>query len=404
MSRLNSASLAPVGSAPIEETRRLYVTGESRNAHVRRSNCVARLSRLERLMGLHKVRSACDATRAIAVTGLFVTIALLSGTLTSVGGSHSSLAMGEAAGVSPEESRPASPPNGNLSIAIPQPYNPVIPGMYLMDELKVGVDPSPTQVLPPDFSVWIPQTIGLFSLSNSSVKVIGPALMTNLTPAGAAVPTIINSSVLVRPTGTFNASMPALLTSQLLAFMTNAPSDSFTLAVSWRWAIALPDGSTSFGPWSAATTVTPAEYAHLASYGPVTIAQHGWFQVCVSDSVISRVLSLHLETIAPVDDFVQVEQNISANSSQPVCWSAQVAAWVTPQPILAHVWAYDQKTFLLYLIKITVVSSTQPLEVLSSILTWNGIATIVALVAAAGLLCWGIRARVRGGSKGSSNV
>ena len=65
----------------------------------------------------------------------------------------------------------------------------------------------------------------------------------------------------------------------------------------------------------------------------------------MASSGTTREFSLHLETISPVDDFVQVEENISANATQPVCWSAQVASWVTPQPLVAHVWAYDQKTF-----------------------------------------------------------
>ena len=294
-------------------------------------------------------------------------------------------------GSSPAELiRPASQPNGNLSILIPQPTAQIIPGMYLIDQFRVTLTVTNSTGLPPVLNIWVPQTIALFNISGQPLKVIGPTPTLNFSLGGPYGPITINATALVKIAGSFNTSIPALLTSQLLSFMSNAPDGSLLVSVNWRWAIAYPDGSSLFSPWSSTSSLEPGEYADLASYGPIMVPTDGWFQVCMDGSAVSREYSLHLETLHPVDDFVQVEQNISAGAPGSVCWSAQVASWVTPQPILAHVWAYDQKTFLLYLIKITVVNQTGPFGFLSPWITWNAVTTIGALAVAAGLVVWGV--------------
>jgi hypothetical protein len=294
--------------------------------------------------------------------------------------------------VAPSIIHPASPPNGNLSLSVLQPSDVMIPGMYIQDELSVTVQRATGVPLPSPLTVWVPQTISLYRTSNGTLQVINPALTLNFTTGQTPDPSaLVNASTVVKLTGAFNSSTPALLTSQLLAFMTNAPYGSLTLAVSWKWTLAYPDGSTSSGAWSPAAAVVPAQYAQLVSYGPTELPVHGSFHVCMEGSTVTREFSLHLETISPVDDFIQVEQNVTANSTTPTCWSAQVATWVAPQPILAHVWEYGEKTFLLYLIKVTVVDSTTQSSYLSPLNQWNVVATVISLGAAAGLIVWVIR-------------
>ena len=50
----------------------------------------------------------------------------------------------------------------------------------------------------------------------------------------------------------------------------------------------------------------------------------------------------------------------------------------------------NQKTFLLYLIKITVVNQTGPFAFLTPWSTWNTLVTLGALGVAAGLVVWGV--------------
>ncbi len=285
--------------------------------------------------------------------------------------------------------QPDSPPNGNLSISIPEPAVPVVSGSYLVGQFRVSIVVANSTDLPPVLTLWVPQVLFRFNLTDQTISSFGPRLELNFTGGGPYASSLINGSTLVKQGGGFNNSARALLSTQLLAFMSNAPYGSILLSANWRWAVAFPDGSSLFGPWSAASEFEPAEYARLASYGPTSLPPGGWFEVCIASSGVAREFSLHLETINPVDDFVGVEQNISANATQPVCWSAQVASWVTPQPLIAHVWAYDQKTFLLYLIKITVANSTGPYAFLAPWETWNALVTLSALGVAGGLAVWG---------------
>jgi hypothetical protein len=299
---------------------------------------------------------------------------------------------------------PESTPNGNLSISIPQPIAQVVPGSYLVSQYRVSVVSNLT-ALPPTLTVWVPQTIALFHLPTQTLQVIGSARVVNISQGGPYISNDINGSVLVKLATSFNTTSDALLTSQLLSFMYSAPDGAFALAVTWRWAIFYPDGSSEFGPWSQSPEFPGVQYAALVSYGPTTLPTQGWFQVCMAPSGVTREFSLHLETISPVDDFIHAEVNVSANATAPVCWSAQVAPWVTPQPLIAHLWAYDRLTFLMYLVKVYVVNQTGITGPFSILTTWSGVVTVGALAVAAGLVVWGVRhAVVRRRGSASSKV
>jgi hypothetical protein len=318
-----------------------------------------------------------------------VVVVVLSGL--SIGGGRATAPVTPATATAESPSvHPSSTPNGNLSISIPQPIAQVVPGTYLVSQYRVSVVSNLTE-LPPVLTIWVPQTIALFHLPTQSLQVIGSARVINISQGGPYISNDINGTVLVKLATSFNTTSDALLTSQLLSFMYSAPDSAFGLAVTWRWAIFYPDGSSEFGPWSQSPEFPGVQYAAMVSYGPTKLPPQGWFQVCMAASGVTRQFSLHLETISPVDDFIHAEQNVSANASAPVCWSAQVAPWVTPQPLIAHLWAYDQLTFLMYLVKVYVVNQTGLAGPLSILTTWNGVATVGALAVAAGLVVWGIR-------------
>jgi hypothetical protein len=337
------------------------------------------------------IRSVGIVWRTGGLATALVLAVLLMGGFAAAAPTYAPAAASHSEVVSPE-----SIPNGNLSVSAPQPQGQLVPGSTLVSQYSVSVVSNLTD-LPSVLTVWVPQTITVFYFPSQTLRVVGAAQTVNFSSQGPFTSRPINGTDLVKFGGPFNSSSNALLTSQLLSFMYNAPSGAFALSVSWRWAISYPDGSSVFGPWSQSPRLLGAEYAPLLSYGPTTIAPQGWFQVCLAPSAQNREYSLHLETISPVDDFIQVERNISATGGGPVCWSAQVAPWVTPQPLLAHVWAYDEETFLLYLIKITVANQTGALGVLfSTVSTWNGAVTVGALGVAGGLVVWGA---VRAGSR-----
>jgi hypothetical protein len=285
--------------------------------------------------------------------------------------------------------------NGNFSVWIPQPTGTVVPGSYLLAEFSLSlVDPS--SELPTLLNVWVPQTSATFSLSNVSVHVFHPAFEFNFTAGGARSSNGTNLTTLLKFTAEFNNSASAIFSSQLASVMTNFPYGAVTLSTSWRWAIAYPDGMTVYGDWSAPVSFEPAEYATLTSYGPATVAPGGDFQVCISTPEAGRQFSLHLETAVPYDDFVQVNHTV-AEANESTCWEAAVAAWVTPQVILAHVWDYDRVTLLLFIIKVTVANQSPAWETfLAPLDNWSALISLGAVGVGVGLVLWGGR-RLRPG-------
>jgi hypothetical protein len=281
--------------------------------------------------------------------------------------------------------------NGNFSIWISQPSTPVVPGSFLTAQFALSVT-TPADQLPSELAVWVPQVAAVFRLPNASLEMFHPAYEVNFSQEGALTTGPTNISTLVKLTGTFNVSTPAVLSSQLVAVMTSAPYGSVAMSATWRWALAAPDGTTSFGPWSPAQGFEPAEYAELTSSGPSSLTPGSTFTVCVTSPEPDREFSLHLETANPYDDFVQVNRT-TGPAGTAACWGATVAGWVTPQVILAHVWDYDQVTLLLYILKVTVIGPPAGnFGALGHFGTWSGLVTLCALAAGASVAAWsGVR-------------
>jgi hypothetical protein len=285
--------------------------------------------------------------------------------------------------------------NGNFSIPSSEPSELALPGAYLFSQLRVTVASAPTN-LSGGLTVWIPETAVTFAVANASLRTFHAAETLNFTLSGAPLSPVLNATILVKSPTQFNSSSPAMFSSQLASVMSSEPYGSVILTFGWRWALVNPDGSTLFGRWTANTSVVPAMYAELASYGPTVLRPGGWFSVCVWAPGTTRNFALHLETVTPYDDFTQVNATTPANATSPSCWSAQVASWVTPQTILAHVWNYDRVTLLLYIIKVSVANATQsPLGSLAFLDTPTGGVDVACLVLALGPVVWAVRQRER---------
>jgi hypothetical protein len=285
--------------------------------------------------------------------------------------------------------------NGNFSIWIPPPTLAPVAGASVMAQFEVSLLSAPPAS--GALTVWIPQVEGSFFFENSTIHLYRAPFELNFSAGSPTTSPLMNGSTVLRVGLPFNESNFAILSSQLAAVMANAPYGSVHLAVSWHWILIAPDGTNSTGAWSRPYPVVPAEYAELVSWGPTVVHPGDGFGVCVAGAIGGRTFSLHIETANPYDDFTQVNQSAPAGSTGPVCWTAQVANWVSPQVLLAHVWSYDKVTLLLYILKVTVVNTTVTLFGLPAY--WSsstGVASLAAIVIGIGVLGWGLgRWRIR---------
>jgi hypothetical protein len=295
----------------------------------------------------------------------------------------------------PEPSDFQTSANGNFSIWIPPPALAPVAGASVMAQFEVTLVSAPPAggVL----SVWVPQVEGSFFFENSTIHLYRAPFELNFSAGSSSTSPLMNASTVLRVGLPFNQSNFAILSSQLAAVMANAPYGSVHLALTWHWILIAPDGSNTTGTWSRPYPVVPAEYAELASSGPSVVHPGDAFGVCVAGAIGGRTFSLHIETANPYDDFSQVNQSAPAGSAGPMCWTAQVATWVSPQVLLAHVWSYDKVTLLLYILKVTVVNVTATLFGLPAYWTSaTGVASLGSILLGVGVVAWGFgRWRIR---------
>lgn len=279
--------------------------------------------------------------------------------------------------------------NGNFSIWIPPPALAPVAGASVMAQFEVSLLSAPPAN--GTLTVWVPEVEGSFFFQNSTVHLYRPPFELNFSAGSPTTSPLMNASTVLRVGLPFNESNFAILSSQLAALMANAPYGGVHLAVSWHWILIAPDGSNSTGAWSRPYPVVPAQYAELANSGPSVVHPGDSFGVCVAGAIGGRTFSLHLETANPYDDFVRVNQSVPAGSSGPSCLTVQVATWVSPQVLLAHVWAYDKVTLLLYILKVTVVNTTAALFGLPAYWTSStGLASLGSIVIGVGVAGWGL--------------
>ena len=281
--------------------------------------------------------------------------------------------------------------NSNFSIPDAAPGGTFYPGTYLRAQFEIGLASGRSYTTP--VQVWVPGTAAQFPTNQGPVRLAHLAVNYTFVPGGPTESNATNLTTLITYAGSFNATGNATLSSQLVALMSNQPYGTLNVTVSWRWLVGLPDGSVEVGAWTRPVTIMPALYAALVSIGPTTLAPGSSVSVCLGGPIAGRTFSLHLETVNPYDDFIQVNSTAPA-SGGPLCWSAPIPPWVPPQGLLAHVWDYDAVTLLLYNVKIALVnaSALPTTGPFAALLTPSGAATTVAGI---GLLGLGIFEGVR---------
>ncbi|MCI4345931.1 MAG: hypothetical protein L3K07_04180 [Thermoplasmata archaeon] len=283
--------------------------------------------------------------------------------------------------------------NGNFSVWIPPPTVTPVAGAVVMGQFVVSL----TSPLPASgtLSVWVPQAEATFFFSNGSVHLFRPAFELNFSSGSPTSSPLENLSTLVRVGLPFNQSSSAILSSQLAAVMSDQPYGAVHLAVTWHWILISPDGSTFSGAWGRPYSVLPALFVQMTNAGPTVLHPGDSFGMCLTGPLGGRTFSLHLEIANPLNDFVRVNRTVAPNTTGPLCWSARVATWVSPQVLIAHVWAYDRVTLLLYIVKVTIVNATSTLFGLPAFwATGPGIATLGALAVGLGVAVWGVWSRL----------
>jgi hypothetical protein len=217
-------------------------------------------------------------------------------------------------------------------------------------------------------NVFVPTTEATFELVGGQLDFNLSDHEVNVSSPGWNGSSILQTSI-VLPNTTFNASVPAILTSSMVAVMTQLPWGSVSLNVSWRWELSPPGTAASWSEWSGGQTVVPDQYLAESSTSPPTMIPGAPFSVCVAGAIGGRTLSLHVETPDPYFDFDQVNATIPQLTTGPYCWSVPIPTnnpntnlpWVTPASLVVHIWDYQNfpgphlTTLLLYVIPVTLV-------------------------------------------------
>ncbi|MCI4341911.1 MAG: hypothetical protein L3K11_06040 [Thermoplasmata archaeon] len=319
------------------------------------------------------------------------------------------LALPVLAGLPPSANRPVAPgspaaaghplpagfstsPNGNFTLFTGGPTGAFYPGTLFRAEYSLTLLAAPPGA--PPLQVWVPPPLLSFSTSLGAVHLFGP--WANFTFGAPGSPSanqsaVFNVSAFTLTSGSFVAGNKTIFTSQLVSVMANLPYGAANLSLSWRWKIVQPDGGTSSSAWSPPAVIHPGYYVSVVSAGPSALGPLGSYAVCITGPLGGRTFSLHLEIAKPLDDFSKT--NITAPASATsLCWSTSVPPGIPAGPLLAHVWAYDQVTTLLYVFKLTLLNSTPPS---GGPLDWWAqgphAANLAALVAGLGVIVvWGV--------------
>jgi hypothetical protein len=252
----------------------------------------------------------------------------------------------------------ATSANGNWSLTQPGPSGSLYPGSSLGAQYTVSL--RSTLSGPTPLSVWVPPAELIFATSLGPYRVFGP--WANFTFGGngsvsSVLSATFNLSLTAQAPATFNSTNRTVFSSQLVAIMSSLPHGSVNLSVAWRWVVAGPDGSVAMSPWANSSLIDPAYFASVESFGPPQLTAGQSYGVCIGGPIAGRLFSLHLEVAKPYDDFVQVNNSVSANATT-ACWSATVPQGIAPGPLLAHIWSYDRVTLLLYVLKFNLVNAT----------------------------------------------
>ncbi|MCI4330359.1 MAG: hypothetical protein L3K19_00730 [Thermoplasmata archaeon] len=226
----------------------------------------------------------------------------------------------------------------------------VIAAIYRVSAPSYPASAGPATVRIPSALVELPTSTGGIHLYLASQ---------NLTVNGSTPTTVTSgpASRFATPLR-FNATSSALLSSQGVAIMASWPVGAYAVQFRWQWLLEAPDGSVTYGPWSNASTVTPAQIADLVfPSGPTwTIGQSN--PSCVAGAVAGRTFSTHLSTVNPSAVIVTATVSVPNGQNGQLCWSNTVPAGTTPQVASLHFWEYSNLTYELTVVLVQIVAAS----------------------------------------------
>jgi hypothetical protein len=213
-----------------------------------------------------------------------------------------------------------------------------------------GYTGSTATVRIPNAAIGFPSSSGTRTIYSGFVNI-------TVTPAQT---TSDGSSGVTRWTGetTFTPGGLVPLSTQGLAVMASWPHGQYALSFRWHWVLTAPDGSSSNGPWSGWTSVSPAQLADLTNAPPTSWPVNTPLQLCLGGPVDGRTFSVHVSTTNPSQQYDDGAVTIPSSAPTPYCWNSTLPSGVTPGAAFVHLWEYSSTTFMLFLIPIQLVNSS----------------------------------------------
>lgn len=290
---------------------------------------------------------------------------------------------------------PSSSPifNGNFSISAPGPGTSLPPVTLLTIQYEI-MDPTYTSALS-GLAIRIPAPVASFNTTAGTVRVYLPAKVITLVAPGWTNVTNTSTSMLLLNATTFSSGGPAashraIFSSQTVAVTSPSPYGSLSLALRWRWILQPSVGANITGPWLPpnGTVIVPDQFADLASTSSKSLSPGDVFTACLDGPIGGRTFSLHAVQPDPRADLFSVNATAPLFVSGPFCIQLRVPNYIAPQLLLFLVWDYSNAaagpanttTFLLYIVRVTVVAPPAPPWVIFGVPGWTflGVAAGVA--------------------------
>jgi hypothetical protein len=237
-------------------------------------------------------------------------------------------------------------PMGNFALNASGPNGFLDPGSRLTVQYHVQSSTYPSSNGPAQ--VRVPPTTATFTASTGTTYHAFLAA-TNFTIDGKLPSaSIANGSVRLTSGATFRSTTNATLSSSEFAVMATWAPGSYPVQVQWQWVVTLADGSQTLGPWSAWTTVTPAQLAVLANAPPSTVPLGGNYPVCLTGPIAGREFTVHMSTVAPTETFAGPTVTVPTGFTGNFCWNTTAPSAVASQTVIVHIWELSGGNFLLY--------------------------------------------------------
>ncbi|HZY69786.1 MAG TPA: hypothetical protein VFF67_02255 [Thermoplasmata archaeon] len=248
-------------------------------------------------------------------------------------------------------------PHGNLLVHSAAPQGNAPPGSVLTAEYRIAVvNYTGSLGL---VTLRVPGVEAVFETTQGVVYVADVPRNLTLSGGGYYASNLTTSSILLPNATSFAPGGLATFSTELASILGPLPYGQMSVIAQWQWRLTAPDGSTTNGSWSPSPgqSVSIAQTAQLVSIGPLVLARGSALTACLSGPVVGRTFSLHAETVSPLNDFVQNTSAVAAGTPMPACWTITMPFYIVPQPLLIHIWDYNQVTLLLYIVKATLVGS-----------------------------------------------